>query len=793
MTDIYDTNTTPEGSGEARRGNGKHKPPNDGAAANGYARGAAGNGKAGNGATSFAPGMDEEAVVAAIVRRIEATGDHINTLIGEALAAGAIDEEAAIRIPFVNRQAFDEARARAASNGAARMDPAERAYWMLLDLAKGDGIDPKKGDFLDVVRSLFDKAIDAGLTGDQIDNVASALRGKVSGQDNKRLFERVFARATERHAAKHLAAELERLKAQPIDYSDHDSAELLIAAKELASNDPRLEERIRAIMARAVELGTDGLDRERLTDAFMAAMGKRGNRRALKTEWNGLQAAWDKKEATREAEQREARKAEEAANRESRKAELHAKVSDLALHPQLIKEWCRYGQDQGLVRANRDFVAVRLTLDSRLLNESSAIALLRRGAAASGKNAPVTVALRTMPEGVVDQVSGASPKSIFYEGGEDDVDAYKHRVIYIPEAVVLSESGKLDNETASALRTLISEGRIVYKTVVVEKDSKIGKEMRRSKSIIKNGPIAVITTSARDNVDEELLTRLMISDADEGRTATTLIMDGIAARNSGDEVTRLSWTDAQIWVDFEEWLMLDGPYEVIIPFGKAILASYLQMPKLLRIRRDFDGLFKAIKTSAIIHRAQREVDDKGRIIAEIDDYRWACFAFARSMGGVYHAEIKETTIRLVEVLENELAAKVAALKPGAQTNANFAAGPAPGLKVDEWVQISRKKLRLALGIESNSTVDSRISDAVAADVIQVQSPSEIGGARQPKLFRILVASKDLAKLKHSAFPTIQMVRTIAANPVLVDRYYPQFLAMGLVPPRARDDYDEEDF
>ena len=54
-------------------------------------------------------------------------------------------------------------------------------------------------------------------------------------------------------------------------------------------------------------------------------------------------------------------------------------MSGLALHPELMKEWCRYGQDQGLVKASRDFIAVKLVLDSRLLDETSAIALLRRG------------------------------------------------------------------------------------------------------------------------------------------------------------------------------------------------------------------------------------------------------------------------------------------------------------------------------------------------------------------------------------------------------------------------------
>ena len=239
MTDIHDTNTTPEGTDRAKRGRGKRKPPNSRTAANGHAggtaeNGAMGTGATGNGATSFAPGMSEEAVVAAIVCRIESIGEPVDTLIAEALAAGAIDMEAAMRIPFIHRQAFDEARARAASNGAPRMDPTERAYWTLLGIVRGDGIDPKQGDFIEVVKNLFDKAIDTGLTGDQLENIAAAIRGKVKGQDNKRVFERVYTRARERHAAKHLAAELERLKAKPIDYTDCDGAELLIAAKELA-------------------------------------------------------------------------------------------------------------------------------------------------------------------------------------------------------------------------------------------------------------------------------------------------------------------------------------------------------------------------------------------------------------------------------------------------------------------------------------------------------------------------------------------------------------------------------
>ena len=58
------------------------------------------------------------------------------------------------------------------------------------------------------------------------------------------------------------------------------------------------------------------------------------------------------------------------------------------------------------------------------------------------------------------------------------------------------------------LRSLISEGRIVYQTVVISDGPP------ETVTIIKNGPIAAIITTAR-NVDPELKTRLLPMDTDE--------------------------------------------------------------------------------------------------------------------------------------------------------------------------------------------------------------------------------------------------------------------------------------
>jgi hypothetical protein len=73
-------------------------------------------------------------------------------------------------------------------------------------------------------------------------------------------------------------------------------------------------------------------------------------------------------------------------------------------------------------------------------------------------------------------------------------------------------------------------------------------------------------------------------------------------------------------VDLQRWLELGGPYEVNIPFLSAIRRAHGDKTKApLRYRRDISGFVTAIKASAIIHLAQRERDDRARIIADLSD------------------------------------------------------------------------------------------------------------------------------------------------------------------------------
>src|SRR5208282_3320264 len=145
----------------------------------------------------------------------------------------------------------------------------------------------------------------------------------------------------------------------------------------------------------------------------------------------------------------------------------------------------------------------------------------------------------------------------------DAVDALKHKIIYVPEAAAIADKHGVESPFTTMLRVLISEGRIVYQTVRTQEN---GPPI--TVTIVKNGPIAVFITSARDNVEEEMLTRLMVLDADESNAQTQAIIDNALT----DRRHQVRTEEIEAWIDFQRWLKLGGPYEVAIPFLSAIKA-----------------------------------------------------------------------------------------------------------------------------------------------------------------------------------------------------------------------------
>jgi hypothetical protein len=152
----------------------------------------------------------------------------------------------------------------------------------------------------------------------------------------------------------------------------------------------------------------------------------------------------------------------------------------------------------GVVGERQAIRAVYLAMTSRLLKDN-AISLLRRGAPAGGKNFLIGVVSRFMPEGSVISISSASPMALIYQG--DDEAALAHKIIIIAEAAAIAQKTNGDeNVMAIMLRTLLSEGRIDREVALASKDGQ-----PKTIHVRRNGPVALMLTSARENVEQEMM------------------------------------------------------------------------------------------------------------------------------------------------------------------------------------------------------------------------------------------------------------------------------------------------
>jgi hypothetical protein len=427
----------------------------------------------------------------------------------------------------------------------------------------------------------------------------------------------------------------------------------------------------------------------------------------------------------------------ESQERLAKRAEIYERCKHIATNPLLLDAMTDLIARLGVVGERRAVSATYLTATSRLCNKS-AISLLRRGAAASGKNFLADTVFKLIPSQSVVAAVGGSPKALAYFGGVDAADALKHKLLYIPEAAPIADRHGVESEFTTMLRVLISEGRIVYQTVQTRQD---GPPV--TVTVTKNGPIAVVITSARANIEEEMMTRLMVIDADESDDQTRAIVESTLTERElsvpADELER--------WLDFQRWLELGGPYEVHIPFLSAIRRAHGEPTKApLRYRRDINNFITAVKAAAIIHSAQRRRDDHGRIVADLSDYEAAHGAFDRDMGSLYSVNVPDTIKAVVGAVEEMV--KRERLKGQAEE----------GLPAD-CAKVTYDGLMTALGINSNGTAGRRLKEAQRLGLIEQFEPPGGFGKTTARRYRVLIPSVDLEKRHHSGvFPSPDAVR-----------------------------------
>jgi hypothetical protein len=424
--------------------------------------------------------------------------------------------------------------------------------------------------------------------------------------------------------------------------------------------------------------------------------------------------------ATPEAQEAEraAQAAAEAAAKIVRHAErerLRQNCQDLARAPNLMNRMEATAHRLGVVGERQAIRGIYLAMTSRLLKDS-AISVLRRGAPAGGKNFLIGTLCRLVPEESVIAISSASPMALIYHG--DDEDALAHKIIVVAEAAAIAQKINGDeNVMAIMLRTLLSEGRIDREVAITQRDGP-----PKANHIRRNGPVSLMLTSARENVDQEMMTRLMTSDADESRGQTLAVVKR-ALFGASEPVSR---EEIEQWVDLQRWLAFDSPYEVVVPFAAAIFEAYRRLiaslPNALqvRMRRDISGLLAAVKAAAVLHRAQRSTDESQRVVAEIADYRHAWNAFNQSVSSLYGVRTRAEVVAVVQAAE-----ALGAVKSG------------------ESVKITVAALRRGLGINSNEVADNRLKEAVESGALREDDSKRGIGRGSPRFFELLKTSHEL--------------------------------------------------
>ncbi len=220
------------------------------------------------------------------------------------------------------------------------------------------------------------------------------------------------------------------------------------------------EDGVPAILAEAVEFGLPDFQIERLIRllAKKAGVGIKPLRRSAgRTSFEGRRhsRATEVRRARRRPTGRRGDRKREA----DEKREALQRVScRIASSPTLLADMEAVVHGLGVVGEGAAIRGAYLAATSRLLRKR-AICLLRRGAAAGGKNFLLSTVLRLIPSDSVVVLSSGSPMSLVYYGGGDE-DALKHKVLYVQEAAILAEKNGVESPLTIMLRLLISEGQI---------------------------------------------------------------------------------------------------------------------------------------------------------------------------------------------------------------------------------------------------------------------------------------------------------------------------------------------
>lgn len=310
----------------------------------------------------------------------------------------------------------------------------------------------------------------------------------------------------------------------------------------------------------------------------------------------------------------------ERAEIEAQAEHLWEQCKELASSENILDDFARALLQRGVAGEKAKAKLIYLALTSRLLD--GIVSIGPKGVSSAGKSFLTFRVLEFIPPDAYVVLTAMSDKALAYS---DEPIAHKF--------LVLNEAAALGGDwVAYFVRSLLSEGRLVYETVEKTPD---GLRVRR---IEREGPTGLIVTTTAVTLNPENETRFITVQMDDSAEQTARILRAEGAAVSGRESQSADQIEQMftLWRAFQEWLAATDN-RVVVPYAPAI--SELVPPAAVRLRRDFKSVLSLVKAHAVLHKATRKRDDQGRIVA-----KWADYTAVRALAHEWIAEGAERTV-----------------------------------------------------------------------------------------------------------------------------------------------------
>ena len=265
----------------------------------------------------------------------------------------------------------------------------------------------------------------------------------------------------------------------------------------------------------------------------------------------------------------------------------------IAAAPDILEAFAAEIRAAGVVGEDRLAKVTFLALVTRALERP--VSVVVKGPSAAGKSFVTEQVLRYFPESAYKSLSGMSEHALVYL---DEPLSHRFLVVY--------EAAGMAGELASYLvRSLLSEGRVEYVTVVKSKAGMVPKKL------IIEGPTGLLVTTTSISLHPENETRLLSVPACDTAHQTKAVFYALASEVHADPRPVHEWHQLQLW-------LVAGPVLVTVPFAERL--ADLVPPVAVRLRRDFSTVLNLTRAHALLHRASRALDDEGRVVATVADY-----------------------------------------------------------------------------------------------------------------------------------------------------------------------------